>query len=115
MKNFTDRTPQNAGRRKITHADGTTEYVTVEMADNPTVEGTPLNRAAMLAVQGFEETTTVFNTDGSITQTNADGDVLTTVFLSNGNIRATFKGNDNSQVTKTTTFNSDGSIGEGLS
>nr|DAW07865.1 MAG TPA: hypothetical protein [Caudoviricetes sp.] len=39
-----DRVPQNPGRMKITHADGTSEYVTLERADNPTQIGTPLNK-----------------------------------------------------------------------
>jgi hypothetical protein len=39
-----DRVPQNPGRVKITHADGTSEYVTLERADNPTQIGTPLNK-----------------------------------------------------------------------
>ena len=39
-----DRVPQNPGRMKITHADGTSEYVTLERADNPTQVGTPLNK-----------------------------------------------------------------------
>ena len=85
MINFVDRIPTQTGQRKITYADGTSEYVTVEMADNPTVEGTPLNRAAFMALQGFEAVTTVFNTDGSITATNAAGDMLVTTFLTNGN------------------------------
>ena len=54
MKDFLDRIPTQAGRRKITHADGTSEYVTVEMADEPSVEGTPLNRAAFMALRGIE-------------------------------------------------------------
>lgn len=115
MINFVDRIPTQTGRRKITHADGTAEYVTVEMADNPTVEGTPLNRAAFMALQGFETVTTVFNTDGSITATNAAGDKIVTTVLENGNIQDKFTSADGSTITKTTTFNSDGSISEVLS
>ena len=109
MMNFKDRVPSQPGRRKITHADGTADYVIVEMADNPTVAGTPLNRAAFMAV------TTVFNADGSITATNAAGDKIVTTFLENGNIQDKFTGADNSTITKTTAFNSDGSISEVLS
>ena len=115
MINFVDRIPTQMGRRKITHADGTTEYVTVEMADNPTVEGTPLNRAAFMALQGFEAVTTVFNADGSITATNAAGDMLVTTFLTNGNIQDKFTAVSGGTITKTTTFNADGSISEVLS
>ena len=80
MKDFTDRIPLNPGRRKITHENGTSEYVTVEMADNPTVIGTPLNREAFMALQGFEAFHVTFNDDGSITETNALNEPLDTVF-----------------------------------
>lgn len=115
MKDFVDRLPTEVGRRKITHADGTSEYVTVEMADEPSVEGTPLNRAAFMSLQGFEAKTTVFNSDGSITETNANGDKKVTTFLSNGNIQEKFTGASGLSITKTTTFKSDGSISEVIS
>lgn len=40
---FIDRVPTNANRRKITYEDGSSEYATIEYADNPTVTGTMLN------------------------------------------------------------------------
>jgi hypothetical protein len=40
---FVDRQSAYPNRYKITKADGSTEYVTLERADEPTVEGTPLN------------------------------------------------------------------------
>jgi diaminopimelate epimerase len=75
--------------------------------------GTPINRKNMMALQGFIAKTTVFNADGSIMETNADGDIKTTVFNSNGSITETFVGEKT--ITKTTTFNSDGSITEVIS
>ena len=75
--------------------------------------GTPINRKNMMALQGFIAKTTVFNADGSITETNADGDIKTTVFNSDGSITETFVGEKT--ITKTTTFNSDGSITEVIS
>ncbi len=42
-----DRIPTQPGRVKITHADGTSEYVTWERADEPTQEGTPINKATL--------------------------------------------------------------------
>lgn len=42
-----DRIPTQPGRVKITHADGTSEYVTWERADDPTQEGTPINKATL--------------------------------------------------------------------
>ena len=48
-----DRVPTMANRKKITFEDETlgTKYATVEYADEPTEQGTPLNRANML--KGF--------------------------------------------------------------
>lgn len=80
MKDFLDRQPTKAGRRKITHEDGASEFVTVEMADDPTESGTPLNREAFMALQGFQSTSTEFLPDGSIVETNSVGDTLTTTF-----------------------------------
>lgn len=45
MINVVDRVPTYPNRIKVTKADGTSEYVTWERADEPTVEGTPLNKA----------------------------------------------------------------------
>lgn len=72
--------------------------------------GTPLNRANLMAVQGFEAMTTKFNSDGSITETNANDETLTITFNNDGSITETFVGERT--ITKTTTFNSDGSISE---
>lgn len=110
MKDFLDRIPTQAGRRKITHADGTSEYVTVEMADEPSVEGTPLNRAAFMALQGFEVFHVTFNDDGSITETNALNEPLDTVFNSDGTIDETFTNKDGLKIGIKTKFNPDSSI-----
>lgn len=75
--------------------------------------GTPINREAMMAIQGFQAKNTVFNNDGSIMETNEDGHTLTTVFNEDGSITETFVGEKT--ITKTTTFNSDGSISEVIS
>ena len=112
MKDFLDRIPTQVGRRKITHADGTSEYVTVEMADEPSVEGTPLNRAAFMALQGFETKDTKFNADNSVTETNANGDILTTTFPTGAISLETFIGKDGQTISKRTVANSDGSISE---
>lgn len=114
MKDFTDRQPTQAGRRKITYADGSSEFVTVEMADEPTREGTPLNREAFMALQGFQENTTVFNTDGSITETNEKGETTVTVFNADGSITETFTNAEGVKISKKTSFLSDGSIKEEL-
>lgn len=110
MKDFTDRIPLNPGRRKITHENGTSEYVTVEMADNPTVIGTPLNRAAFMALQGFEAFHVTFNDDGSITETNALNEPLNTSFNTDGTIDEVFTNKDGLKIGIKTKFNPDGSI-----
>lgn len=64
--------------------------------------GTPLNRATMMAVQGFDAKSVVFNEDGSITETNADGHTKTTTFNADGSITETFVGEKT--ITLTTKF-----------
>lgn len=86
----------------------------VEFIDKTsTTPGTKYSRANMMAIQGFMAKTTVFNDDGSITETNGRGETLTTVFNADGSITETFVGAKT--ITKTTTFNIDGSITEVLS
>ena len=76
-------------------------------------DGTDINRKNLMALQGFVSQNTVFNSNGSITETNADGDILITKFNDDGSITETFIGEKT--ITKTTTFNSDGSITEVIS
>lgn len=75
--------------------------------------GTFINREAMMAIQGFESIKTVFNLDGSVTETNSDGHTLTITFNEDGSITETFVGEKT--ITKTTIFNEDGSISEVIS
>lgn len=83
----------------------------IEFIDKTTTQsGTPINRANLMAIQGFVAKTTVFNADGSITETNGKGETLTTTFNEDGSITETFVGAYT--LTKTTTFNDDGSIEE---
>lgn len=110
MKDFIDRQPTKAGRRKITYEDGTSEFVTVEMADEPTVEGTLLNRETFMAIQGFEAADVVFNENGSIVETNVKGESVTTTFPEDGSVCETFRNVDGLTITKRTLFNEDGSI-----
>lgn len=54
---FVDRKSTFPNRYKIIRADGSSEYVTLERADEPTVPGTPLNAATFNSMQsGFSET-----------------------------------------------------------
>lgn len=86
----------------------------IDFKDKTTEQsGTPINRENMMAIQGFVANNTVFNADGSITETNDNGEVLTTRFNEDGTISETFVGEKT--ITKTTIFNVDGSIAEVLS
>ena len=67
MKEFIDRQPVSPGRRKITHEDGSSEYVTMEMADDPVVVGTPLNRNTFMELQGFTNDNTTVSRNGDVT------------------------------------------------
>lgn len=85
-----------------------------EFIDKTTEQsGTPINRENLMAMQGFIGTQTTFNEDGSITETNSDGEKLTTTFNDDGSITETFVGDKT--LTKTITFNEDGSISEVIS
>lgn len=86
----------------------------IEFVDKTLTQvGTPINRANLMAMQGFVANTTVFNSDGSITETNGKGETLTTTFNSDGSITETFVGSK--EITKTTSFGSDGKITEVIS
>jgi hypothetical protein len=78
-----------------------------------TVDGTPINRAALMAIQGFQANSTEINSSGNvITETNGEGHTLTTAIYSD-RIVEVFVGEKT--ITKTTTFNGDGSITEVIS
>ena len=75
--------------------------------------GTPIDRKHLMAIQGFIGNSVVFNDDGSITETNSDGQTKTTTFNEDGSITETFVGEKT--IVKTTIFNEDGSITEVIS
>lgn len=117
MKDFLDRIPTQAGRRKITHADGTSEFVTVEMADEPSVEGTPLNREAFMNVQGFSNEDTTISKSGNVTTvtiTNGDGGKTVTIITKNSSTLTTvvskYTGPSGKEITKTTTIDTSSSV-----
>lgn len=72
--------------------------------------GTPINREAFMAIQGFENVNIRFE-NGKIIETNADGHIYTTEFDDDG-ITETFVGEKT--ITKKTIFGDDGSIMEVL-
>lgn len=86
----------------------------VEFIDETSEQaGTEINRANLMAIQGFVANKILFNSDGSIVETNGKGEKLTTRFNSNGSITTTLVGKKT--ITKTTSFNNDGSISEVVS
>ena len=115
MIEFIDRVPASgmSNKKVIEYADGRSEVVTITAGDNASVLGTPINREHLMAMQGFNDKTTEFNSNGSITETNAKGETLTTTFNSNGSITEVFVGSKT--ITKTTSFGSDGKITEVIS
>ena len=60
----------------------------------------------------FKAGETVFNEDGSITETYSDGSTKSTVFASDGPITETLSLSDGRSFRKTTVFQEDGSISE---
>lgn len=64
--------------------------------------GTPINRATMMAVQGFIGLETIFNDDGTIVETNSNGETLTTTFGEDGSIVEVFEGEKT--ITRITRF-----------
>lgn len=111
MKDFIDRIAGKPNRYKMTkETDGSSEYVTMQLDDEPSKAGTPLNREAFMAVQGFQTTTTTFKEDGSIEELNADNDLLKTVFNEDGSIDEIFTSSSGETIKNKIIFESDGTI-----
>ncbi len=60
--------------------------------ETPEQDGTELNRANLMALQGFIAVTIVRNADGSYTETNSKGQTLVTKKREDGSIEQTFTG-----------------------
>lgn len=56
MIDVKDRVPTYPGRIKLTKSDGTSEYYTLERADAPTQEGTPINKALFDSIKADFDT-----------------------------------------------------------
>lgn len=115
MIDFIDRV--SSGKKTIKYENGTTETVTIENAEDATVEGTPINRENMMAVQGFIENDIEITTDTNdnyiITETNPNTNhKLNTNVVENTDgsmiITETFEGEKT--ITKITTVNADMNI-----
>ena len=84
-----------------------------------TVDGTDINRANMMAIQGFQDNDTEIteNADGTVTtieETNGNNEILQTVITENNDGTTTivekFPYNTAREITKTTTINAAGTI-----
>lgn len=112
MQLVKNRVPRYPGRVTLAPVSGNVYDMT--RADQPTQAGTSVNAELLNAIYGFDNVKTVFNSNGSITQSDSStGAQIVTVFNSNGSITETFSQGGTSLV-KTTTFGSDGSITESL-
>lgn len=112
MKEILDRISEFPNRYRLEQVEENV-YLIIREQGEVSEEGTPLNRALLMALQGFEAKTTTFDDDGNITETNEQGHTLKTTFNDDGSITETFTGDKT--ITKTTTFNEDGSITEVIS
>lgn len=74
---------------------------------------TPLNRANLMAAQGFQNATIEFLGNGNIIETYEDGTEYITTFNADGSITRRLMGDY--PIAKTTHFNDDGTITEVLS
>lgn len=112
MKDYIDRVPTYPNRYKVTDEKGVASHLTIERADEATTEGTVICRESLMKSQGFIGNDTVFRADGSIAETDGDGNVTETIFNADGSITEVFTGGSGLAIHKTTVFNADGSISE---
>lgn len=106
MINFKDAIPP-AGKGNVRVINGVEQTVVYPAGWE---NGTALNRANLMALQGMESASITFAEDGSIIE-NYTGGTLTTVFNADGSITETFAAGSQT-LSKRTTFNADGSITE---
>ncbi len=111
MLNFIDRIPTFPNRKKITKQDGTIEYATIEYADEPTKNGTIINKYSMNKIQDLTNYNIKFYNDGRIEKIFIDNSKVITSFPENGNIlQEYFDENSQKSLQKTIIFESDGTI-----
>ena len=75
--------------------------------------GTPINRANLMAMQGFIGVKHTYGDNGEIIETNSNGETLTTIRNDDGSYTQTFVGEKT--ITKTIIFNKDRTITEVMS
>lgn len=100
MIDFIDRV--YSGKKNIKYENGTTETVTIENAEDATVEGTPMNRENLMAIQGFQSAITEYKDDEQVI-TYPNGNQLRTKIK--GNVTTERFVGDEKTITKITTIN----------
>lgn len=95
---------------------GTGEYMLLKYSPGTLAQvPTAVNAVLFNMLQGFETKNTVFNPDGSITETDLNSNaVKKTTFNADGSITEALT-EGTASITKTTVFKSDGSISEVVS
>ena len=116
MKVITDRVSKYPGRVKLKPTGAPDEYTLIR-ADAPINVGTSVNAKILRGIYGMENAKTIFNSDGSIVETDPDTRTsLKTIFNSDGSISEVMTDGETGRVIeKKTIFNSDGSITEVIS
>ena len=102
MKEFIDRV--SSGKKIIRYENGTTQTVTIENAEDAIVEGTPINRDNLMALQDYQNETVVFS-GNTIVKTNGENETETITFTDNQIIKQ-FVGEKT--ITQTITFTDTG-------
>lgn len=72
--------------------------------------GTPINRANLMAIQGFISSSVEITSDGNIVETNSKGETLTTTFNDDGSVTERFVGQKT--ITKTTRIDGETIVSE---
>ena len=90
LKDFIDRV--SSGKKIIKYENGTTETVTIENAEDAIVEGTPINRENLMAIQGFIGNVISVDNNGNIIQTNSKNETKIITPLINGARKTIFEG-----------------------
>ncbi|MBR2677588.1 MAG: hypothetical protein IKE28_11850 [Solobacterium sp.] len=106
-----------SGDRKYQMVQNPDDTVSLEDVTSYSEEGTMIDSTLILqlvkTMTNFVSNTTVFNADGSITETGENG-VKVTQFQADGSIIETLTDGDNNSLSKKTRFMADGSIQEDL-
>lgn len=103
MNEFLDRVQLDANKIKLTPVDNEPNTYTMEKVGEVIVEGTPINRENMMALQGYQYENVTFG--NTIIKTNDKGETETITF---GDNQITKKIVGKKTITQTITFSQNG-------